>query len=310
MMKKLSMIIISVAIMNFFSCENGTSPSGQIDELNYHWPEINWPEEIDYGSEIIYYGTNLAPFPPKVREWVINVAFTKEKMEQPYMTNSELKVWWSDDNNEVLFEASYIITEGYVGAGTIATWGQGARYSGNSAIFDIYGEYAKYKTLRFEWELKLETERLLKNDPAYAEIIEFAKQLCDEIEYDWANYSAYNGPVKPNASKKHFVCGGYANEVMDRIFILGCVQAVQKWSSPGHAWNIIQLVDGRTLFFDLTWFDNEDINEETGEIYQTDDYGWENITFYTDLFRYSNIGYGVKIFHHNAGKFVNEIMKK
>jgi hypothetical protein len=166
------------------------------------------------------------------------------------------------------------------------------------------------QTLKFTWGLKQEAERLLQTDPAYAEIINFAKQLCYEIEYDWRSFSAYRGPVRPTPNKKHFVCDGYANEVMNRILALSCVRSVQKWTVPGvHAWNVIKLVDGRTLYFDLTWFDNEYINEQTGEIYQTNDYKWQNITFNADLFNHSNVGYGTRVFTHKFGKLDREIRK-
>ena len=258
--------------------------------------------------EIIYYEADLAPFPPKVREWIMNKAFTKEKMEKPSMINSKLKVWWSDDNNSVLAEASYIIAKGYKGAGTLKTWGP-SRYSGSPAIFNQYGKYAKYHTLKFKWEVQQEAAQLVQNDPMYAEIIAFSKQLCDEIEYDWTNFSGYRGSVKRTPNKKYFVCEGYANEVMDKIVELSCVQSVQKWSSSGHAWNIVKLIDGRTLYLDLTWFDNEHIDEKTGKIYQTDDYDWANITFDEDLFLHSNVGYGSQRFEHKEGKQVNELIK-
>jgi hypothetical protein len=302
MNRKFRIVMSFMAVLIWLAGCTSTKPSSILE------PEVK--PEIIPDLPVIYYGADLTPFPPKVREWIINEAFTKEKMERPSMVNSKLKVWWSDDNNAVLAEASYTIAEGYVDAGKLEIWGQGARYYGSPEIFSKYGEYAKYQTLRFKWELKQEVEQLLKNDPAYSEIIEFAKKLCNEIEYDWANFSGYKGPVKPTPNKKHYVCDGYANEVMDRILSLKNVRSVQKWGMPGvHSWNVVKLVDGRTLYFDLTWFDNEYINEKTGEIYQTDDYGWANITFNEDLFTYSNIGYGSRVFVHKSGKFETEKSK-
>jgi len=260
-------------------------------------------------SETNYYGADLTPFPPKVRAWIMNKAYTKERMEKPYMINPELKVWWREDNNAVLTEASYIIADGYKGAGTIKTWGQGNRYPGQTKIVETYGKYAKYHTLKYKWELKQEVEWLLQNDTAYAEIIDFAKQMCDEMEYDWRNFKGYKGPVKRTPGKKYAVCEGYADEVMSKILELDCVESVQKWSSSGHAWNVLKLTDGRTLYLDLTWFDNEFINEKTGEIYQTDDYDWADITFNEDLFRHSGMGYGSRIFDHDIGKLVKEKRK-
>jgi hypothetical protein len=248
-----------------------------------------------------YYGADLSPFPPKVREWIMET-FPPQEMENPYTVDSELRVWWRDDNNAVLVEASGIIAPGYVGAGTHEIWGE-ARYSGSSEIFAKYGEYAKYRTIRYRWELKQEADRLLATDPAYAEIIAFAKQLCSEIEYDWASFDGYRGPVQRTPNKRYAVCEGYAKEVTEKALALPSVQSVERWTAPGHAWNVLNLVDGRTLYFDLTWFDNEYINEATGEIYETDDYDWENITFNEDLFRHSNVGYGTRVFLHDIGQF-------
>jgi hypothetical protein len=231
-------------------------------------------------------------------------------MEQYYMVDPALKVWWSDDNNAILFEASYTVAAGYGGAGTRKTWGEDARYGGSSSIFVTYGEYAVYKTLRFKYEHKLDVERQLKNDPMFAEIIEFAKQLCTELEYDWASFSGYTGStVIKTPGQRYVVCDGYSNEVMEKALSLNSVKTVQKWTSPGHAWNVLKLVDGRTLYFDLTWFDNETINSQTGVIVQADDYDWENITFYEELFRFSNVGYGTKTFHHDIGTLSKEINK-
>lgn len=162
-----------------------------------------------------YYGADLTQFPPDVRDWIVNRAFTKEKMEKPFMVDSKLRVWWSSDNNAVQTEATYTVAEGYKGAGTVEKWGN-VEYSGGSDIFNTYGEYAKYHTLRFKWELQKRAYELLETDPAFAEIIRFAKLLCDEIEYDWDNFSSYAGkPVRRTPNKKYYVCEGYANEVMD-----------------------------------------------------------------------------------------------
>lgn len=258
-------------------------------------------------SESDYFGADLTRFPPEVRKWIMSKAFSVEKMTKPWMLDSKLKADWSEDGNSVVAEASYTVAPGYVDAGSIEVWGQGAHYSGDRSIFRKYGEYAKYRTMKFRWEYSEYCKKLLKRDAVYAQIIAFAKKLCEELEYDWANFSAYRGaPVKRTPNKKYCVCAGYADEVMNRILQLNCVRAVQKWSSSSHAWNVIKLKDGRTLYFDLTWFDNEYINHETGYIELQEDYDWENITFDRELFYYSNIGYGSGTFHHAYGEMVEE----
>jgi hypothetical protein len=250
----------------------------------------------------MYYGADIGQFPPQIRDWIVNKGFTAAKMEGPGKEDPQLKAWWSDDGNSVLFEASFITAPGYVGAGTKKIWGTESRYRG--ANLQAYGDAARYKTLKFKYDLAREVAYLIAHDPAYAEIIDFAKQLCREIEYDWINFSGYRGarPVR-TPGKRYAVCEGYTNEVMEKAPRLKCVTSVEMWKAPSHTWNVLNLVDGRTVYFDLTWFDNEHIDETTGRIYQTDDYDWGNITFNRDLFRYANVGYGTKTFSHTLGKF-------
>jgi transglutaminase/protease-like cytokinesis protein 3 len=251
----------------------------------------------------MYYGADIGQFPPHIRDWIVNKGFSKSKMEVPSALNPQLNVRWSDDGNAILAEASYTIASGYLGAGSIKTWGSGT-YPFRDSNVKVYGQYDKYRTLKYQYDLKREVEYLMANDPAYAEVINFAKQLCREIEYDWSAFSDYHGarPIR-TPGMKYAVCDGYSNEVMEKALSLKCVKSIEKWTGPNHAWNVINLVDGRTLYFDLTWFDNEHIKEDTGQIYQTDDYDWENITFNEDLFRHSNVGYGSGTFSHDKGKF-------
>jgi len=299
-MKKICLKLVVICFVSVCSFRCATTKSSPSEFITL--PDLVFPK-------IMYYGANLGYFPPEARDFIMHEQFTKEKMEKPFMINPSLKVWWGEDNNTILMEVSYTVAKGYVGAGTVKTW-EGPKYSGSSDIFRTYGKYAHYQTLRFKYEYSLYAQNLLRTDPAFAEIIAFAKKLCAEIEYDWANFSAYRGsPVKPTPGLRRAVCEGYANEVIEKALKLPSVKAVQRWTGPNHAWTVLKLVDGRTLYFDLTWFDNEHINEKTGKIYQTDDYHWENITFYEHLFRFSNVGYGSGEFTHNLGRFDTEIRK-
>lgn len=261
-------------------------------------------------SESDYFGADLTQFPPKVRKWIMEEAFSIKKMTAAYMTDSKLKAEWSEDGNSIVFEASYTIAPNYKGAGNVEIWGAGTRYSGSKTIYNTYGKYAKYHTLRFQWELYQKNQKLMATDPCFSSIIAFSKQLCDEIEYDWSNFSGYHGaPVKRTPGKRYCVCEGYTDEVMEKILQLDCVVAVQKWSSSSHAWNVLELADGRILYFDLTWFDNEYIDAQTGIIKQEEDYDWENITFDEELFKYSNVGYKSNDFEHSKGQMVKRITR-
>jgi len=309
MKKNILNLIVIIAVVCFLGCASSSGPSSS-GQSSSRAPSNEFVALNNLVfPEIMYYGANLGHFPPEAREFIMNTQFTKERMEQPSMLNPSLKVWWSDDNNSVRMEASYTVAPGYVGAGTTKTWGQGANYSGSSDINKIYGRYAYYQTLRFKYEYSLYSQNLLKTDRAYAEIIAFAKQLSAEIEYDYSVYPQFRNIVKPTPGLRRAVCDGYANEVMEKALRLSSVRSVERWTGPNHAWNVLKLTDGRTLYFDLTWFDNEHINEVTGVIYQTDDYGWNNITFYEHLFRFSGVALGTTQFTHNLGKFESEIRK-
>jgi hypothetical protein len=275
-------------------------------------PQTHQPETRQKEPDI-WYGADVSGFPPQIVDWIKKTGFPKEKMEQTYAINPQLKVWWSEDGNSVNFQASYTVAPGYVGAGTVKTWGEGARYNGSDSIWSTYGDYAKYKTLRFEWELKQSAEKMYDSDPAYRAVVDAARQMCKEIEYDWANFGGYRGAkVIRTPGLVYYVCDGYADEAMKRFLALSCVKSVEKWSLPGvHAWNNLLLKDGRRLYVDVTWFDNEHIDEHTGRIYQTDDYDWENITFDRDLFDHSNVGYGTKTFvHADSRKKLENVVPK
>lgn len=251
-------------------------------------------------NSLAYYGADIGQFPQKIRYWIIEEAFPKEKIEGKAIENPELKAWWSSDGNAVNFEASYTISEGYLGAGKRTIWGTSGKYGGSD--LKKYGKYKKYHTLKFKYWLKLENEKLIKTDPAFAEIIAFAKELSGEIEYDWSSFSGYRG-VKPikTPGMKYAVCSGYSNEVMQKALSLKYVDSVEEWTSSNHSWNVLNLTDGRRLYFDLTWFDNEYIDHKTGKTYQLDDYKWGNITFDKKVFD-SHMSYSGS-FPHAAGSF-------
>ena len=102
----------------FMLCLSNTSNKGS----------VCWGEEFEGKfDESNYYGADLIQFPPKIRKWIIDVAFPKSKMEQEHMKDSKLKAWWSEDGNSVFLEASYIIANGYVNKEEIVTWGHGTR---------------------------------------------------------------------------------------------------------------------------------------------------------------------------------------
>ncbi len=233
-------------------------------------------------------------------------------MEPVWALNPQLKAWWDEGGNTVFFEASYTIASGYKGAGNRETWGEEAYYRGGESIGKSAdgSAHSRYRSFKSRYEIKLLSDYLLKNDAAYAEVVQLAKQLSDEIEYDWANFSAYQGAeVIRTLGKQYAVCSGYSSEVMARALQLESVASVEEWAGANHSWNIINLIDGRMLYVDVTWFDNEHIDHETGKIIETPDYGWGNVTFDENVFNYANVGYGSRDFTHTYGKLINRAVK-
>ncbi|MCL2245023.1 MAG: hypothetical protein FWC03_11260, partial [Treponema sp.] len=161
--------IIAISVLLFSGCDSlllslDDGDENDIEQVQvefFNLPQFSFPNDLTF-PVVMHYGANIGFFPPKARDWIINEAFTIEKMERAYMRNSSLKALWSDDNNVILFEASYTIAPGYVGAGTRETWGTEAKYHGGTTIFDTYGEYAYYQTLRFKYEYELYMEYLLE----------------------------------------------------------------------------------------------------------------------------------------------------
>lgn len=129
-----------------------------------------------------------------------------------------------------------------------------------------------------------------------------AQSLCYEIEYDWGSLNGYKGKYQPSTNKKQSVCDGYANEVCKQFLNFDFVSSVEKWSGANHAWNVVNLIDGRKLYVDLCWFDGEVLDQETGLIQETDNYRWLNITYDKTEFTYSGVGYGSTKFCHAYGK--------
>jgi hypothetical protein len=258
------------------------------------------PEAHEKPADIqadMWYGADLSDFPPVFVKWVKSENFPKSAMEKEWALNPCFNAAWDQSGNFINFEVSCTVAPGYEDTGSVVILGSGSY--GND-VGSEYGKYAKYRTLKFKWELKKESDRLYKTDPAYRAVIDAVKQMCKEIEYDWASFSAYHGaPVKKTPGMVYYLCEDYSDAAMQKLFTVNYVKKVEKWTLPGvHAWNNVIFKDGRRLYVDVTWFDNERIDPETGRIYETDDYNWENITFNRDLFEHSNIGYGTNIFLH------------
>lgn len=176
-------------------------------------------------------------------------------------------------------------------------------YGDSASIIRMYGRHAKYHSLKYDLELEKKVRKLLKNDTIYQKIIQVAKRSCEEIQYDWSNFTNYKGHIPSKTSDKRLcVCEGYADEVCEQFIKIPGITSIEKWHGANHAWNVINLENGRQLYVDLCWFDNETIDERTGRIIELDDYNWRNITYDKDEFTYAGIGYGTYQYCHAYGR--------
>lgn len=228
---------------------------------------------------------NLGNFPRVIRNWINNDILP--------IYGKDINIEWLNDYQvRVLYNVGSIT------------------YGDSVALKRMYGKYAKYQSFKYQHYIEQRVEWQITNDIAYKEIINTAKTLCNEIEYDWGNFRGYNGKFQPSPNKKQCVCDGYANIVCEQFLRFDFVTSVEKWIGGNHAWNIINFMDGRKLYVDLCWFDGEMLDKESGQIEESDMYNWLNITYNKEEFMHSNIGYGTNKFCHLYGKLYKTFKKK
>jgi hypothetical protein len=175
-------------------------------------------------------------------------------------------------------------------------------YGDSLSLKKVYGQHALYQSLMYRHQIEQRVEHLMATDSAYRQIAEVAMRLVHEIEYDWAAISGYNGKFVPSPHKRQAVCEGYVVEFTEALQDLACVSSVEKWTGANHAWNVLELTDGRTLYADLCWFDGEIPDARTGKTSETEEYNWMNLTFDTEEFLYSNVGFSSGMFCHVYGE--------
>jgi hypothetical protein len=135
------------------------------------------------------------------------------------------------------------------------TWGN---ISGSIGLNTI--RYVQTKQKADETQYRLEQRR---KDAAFAAIEDVIYKIALETDYDY--FGAFGMAVKYRAGvKRKAVCDGYADAVVAELRNHPLVRRVVKASSVrgNHAWNIVYLQDGRTLYCDSTWYDSNSIDSE------------------------------------------------
>jgi hypothetical protein len=144
-------------------------------------------------------------------------------------------------------------------------------------------------------QARRDAEWYYQHDPKYKAVMDIAMRLCEEYDYDWGEFISrpeyarfandkrvlhYQETLKLDRSPKYGVCEAYANAAVENFANfanLPFVKEVKKWHAPGHAFNELVFDDGRHLWVDVTWMDND------GD-YSKGKYDTENITFNLDIF--------------------------
>ena len=102
-----------------------------------------------------------------------------------------------------------------------------------------------------------------RQDPVFYAIEQQILQIAHAYAYDY--YAAYGRTVKYRTRNiKKAVCEGYSKAVAELLQNHALVRKVEVWVSDrgNHAWNVIVLQDGRTLYCDATWYDGSPVDDE------------------------------------------------
>jgi hypothetical protein len=117
---------------------------------------------------------------------------------------------------------------------------------------------------------------------------EIARLVHDKIVSDWDYSAAQFTPGSHDLfggmgyATDGIVCEAYSkmyafllnNLGVPAIFVAGDALASDGFAAGGHAWNIVEMDDGKNYFADLTWADNQRTNRDVGNYRNPIDYSW------------------------------------
>jgi hypothetical protein len=121
-----------------------------------------------------------------------------------------------------------------------------------------------------------------RKDRTFSEIEKVVLQIAADYDYDYYGYDGTFVQYRDPDVKKA-VCDGYANAVFYQLNSHPLVASVEKWIGGNHAWNVINLKDGRKLYCDATWYDGNSIDDEGYVVHVPQQNPW-NLTFDPDEF--------------------------
>jgi hypothetical protein len=129
-----------------------------------------------------------------------------------------------------------------------------------------------------------------RKDPAFSDIEKTFFQLATDIDFDY--WGAYTIRVKyRDPNQRIAFAAGYAQAVFDAFTSSPLVDSVEIWGGgDNHAWNVINLKDGRKLYADLTWYDCNTLDKE-GFVEHVPDRNGAYLTF--DIDEFNSCGFAI-----------------
>jgi hypothetical protein len=136
--------------------------------------------------------------------------------------------------------------------GDYIVWNQSKTLSTNYAGDKFYWMSLKQEAINEQnWKSRME-------DPIFAEIEAIIYQIGVDMDYDWASFNGRKYRYEnPNTIKG--VCSDFTYETINRLSKHPLLESIELWSSNSHAWNVLNLKDGRKLYCDTTWYEGNNV---------------------------------------------------
>jgi hypothetical protein len=180
--------------------------------------------------------------------------FLRENSESA--SDLRYRFFYNADGNACL-EYTVVPKGGYIWSRT--TW-LGYMWGGGSGSIGMAIPYTLSKKNADEAQYRIEQRR---RDPAFREIERIVLQIANEFDYDFETAFGIRAKHR-NPQIKKAVCDGYSDAITRAFANHQYVASIEKWMSDtgNHAWNVLNLRDGRKLYCDATWYDGNTIDDE------------------------------------------------
>ena len=143
-------------------------------------------------------------------------------------------------------------------------------YSSNYLMLLSYGDYEQAVERKETLNEIVDTQRnvyqsgITSTDSKYEKVLKIHDALIKDIEYDEDVYSGEEAETSHSiagamTSAKTAVCEGYAKvmQLMMNCYDVENIYVTGIANGGGHAWNMVQMNDGKYYWLDATWDDQE-----------------------------------------------------